>query len=350
MKSEALNIMLDPGHGGDARGSFCEYDGVVIEEKNLNLKIASFIKNELGKYQTKNGNNVNVYLTRGQSDNPSMQERILLGVQKNADVIISLHNNASHDGSGSYRGAMALVTSSHFNNKHDIEENLSKNILIELNKLSISISHDTISGIANNDNGLLRRLADDGFTYPNGETADWYGIIMHGILNNVPSVLIEHAYLDNEEDYRQFLCTDDKLRNLALADVNGIVNYFGLVVKGSESKQNNVKQNKKVETKEPVKNKDFNKNKIENKPQKEKKSTNTINSELESKPENKPEKNDENEKTKASYQNEVLEISGSDKNENKVSYNKYIYIFFDVLIGILIILFSKIKKIKINKK
>lgn len=222
------------GHGGDAKGCFHEYDGTVIEEKNLNLKIAVFIKNELNKYQTKNGNSVNVFLTRDQSGNPSLKERVNLGIKRNADVIISLHNNASSDGSEKYSDTMALVTSSHFNNKYNIEEALSKSILTELNKLGIKISHDTISGIACDDNGLLRRLADDGGTYPNGEPADWYGIIMHGILNNIPSILIEHAYLDNEYDYRQFLCTDDKLRQIALADVKGIVNYYDLAVKNTD--------------------------------------------------------------------------------------------------------------------
>lgn len=229
----ALNITIDPGHGGDSRGCFYEYDGTVVEEKDLNIKIAMFLKDELNKYQTKDGNAVNVYFTRNQFENPSLKERIEIGKAKRSDVIISLHNNASSDDSGNYRGCMALVTSAHFNNKYDIEANLASNILAELNKLGIVFSHDTLSGIANNDNGLLRRLADNGDTYPNGEIADWYGIVMHGIFCNIPSIIIEHAYLDNEYDYRKFLCSDEKLKQLALADANGIIKYYGLVAKGS---------------------------------------------------------------------------------------------------------------------
>lgn len=233
LKSESLNIVLDPGHGGKDPGCVYEYDGTIIKEAELNLKIALFMKEELAKYKTQTGENINVYLTRNSSDEkPSLSERVDLGVEKNACIVVSLHNNASCDSSKKFRGAMILVTSSNFNGNYETEENISRNILEELSKIGVKVSsNDTIGGTAKNENGLLRRLSSDGSTYPNGDITDWYGIIRLGVIKKVPSILIEHAYLDNEEDYRSFLNSDSKLQELAKADVKGIAKYYELALK-----------------------------------------------------------------------------------------------------------------------
>jgi len=39
----------------------------------------------------------------------------------------------------------------------------------------------------------------------------------------LPTIIIEHAFLSNENDYRNFLCTNDKLDALAKADAEGII-------------------------------------------------------------------------------------------------------------------------------
>lgn len=226
----SLNIVFDPGHGGNNPGCCHEYDGQIVKEKDLNYKIALFIKDDLSKYKTENGEKVKIYLTRNEFDNPTLAERIDLGIKFNADIVISLHNNASPSNDHDYRGSMVLVTSSNFNDKYEIEENLAKNILKELNKIGLQIqTEDTILGQAQNINGLLRRLSTDESTYLNGDTTDWYGIIRHGIMKNIPSILVEHAYLSNEQDYREFLSTDDKLKSLSKAVVEGIVQYYSLI-------------------------------------------------------------------------------------------------------------------------
>lgn len=226
----ALSIVLDPGHGGNECGCAYEYDGKLIKEKDLNYKIALFIKDELSGYKTPNGETINVYLTRNEFENPSLAKRVDLGVKVGADVVISLHNNATASGERNSRGSMILVTSSHLNNKYDIEEKLAHNILKELNKIGLQIqTEDNILGQATNTNGLLRRLSTDGSTYSNGDITDWYGIVRYGIMKNISSILVEHAYLNNEQDYRDFLSTDKKLKALAKADVDGIVQYYGLI-------------------------------------------------------------------------------------------------------------------------
>ena len=79
--------------------------------------------------------------------------------------------------------------------------------------------------------GLLRRPADDGDTYPNGDASDWYGIIRHGVRNGILAVLVEHAHLSNSDDYYNFLSSNDKLKNLVHADALGIADYYGLILK-----------------------------------------------------------------------------------------------------------------------
>lgn len=220
--AEGFTIVLDPGHGGAQPGCTRKYNGRRIKEKDLNLKIAFFMREELKNYKTSDGKEINVYLTR-ENDNscPSLPERVEIAASKNANVLISLHNNAKGGGIKQCRGAMVLVTSSNYNNLYHVEEGLAISILSELRKI----------GISSVKNGLLRRLSRDGSVYPNGNVADWYGIVKNGVLRGIPSIILEHAYLDNIRDYKNFLCTDSKLKNLAIADVKGIVQYYNLVRK-----------------------------------------------------------------------------------------------------------------------
>lgn len=247
--AEELNIVLDPGHGNTASGCSCEYDGKEIKEKDINLKIALFMQEEFKNYQTSNKEDIKVYLTRENDERcPSLVERVEIGANKKANVLISLHNNAADDKTRGYKGAMALVTSSKLNNFYQIEEDLALSILSELKKIGITIVPNVASKvlilynasetktpeyrhIIEIKNGVFHRLSEDGTTYPNGDVADWYKIIRNGIFKGIPSILIEHAYLDNEEDYRNFLCTDNKLKELAIADVKGIAQYYKLVRK-----------------------------------------------------------------------------------------------------------------------
>lgn len=233
----ALVITLDPGHGAESFGANYEYDGKLICEKDLNLKIAKFLKEILEKnYIDQDGKTVEVFLTReDDSKNPSLDERISIAKEHSSDILISLHNNAT----ARYynHGAMVLVTAQRnflpkdakVTNIYDIEDDLARCILkslkeIGLESLPINFSNSNISFC----DGILRRLSGDNTLYPNGELADYYGIIRLGILNNIPSIIVEHAYLDNESDYRNFLSSDEKLKMLAKADALGIATYYGL--------------------------------------------------------------------------------------------------------------------------
>ena len=71
--------------------------------------------------------------------------------------------------------------------------------------------------------GILQRVNTVGATYPDGSQADYYTLLYCGTEAGLPTIIIEHAFLSNENDYRNFLCTNDKLDALAKADAEGII-------------------------------------------------------------------------------------------------------------------------------
>lgn len=240
-------LVLDPGHGCTQFGATRTYDGVEIKECDLNLKIAYYLKNFLEKYETTDGRKVKVYLTHN-DDRTSpliLYKRVKKGISLNAEAVISLHNNAKSS-KIPFSGSMVIVTHSHyrptgcrFEDLYKIEKNLGASILSSLKEIGIEHAHRA-DGIIGTDkiiidpnyiykNGFLRRLSDDGSTYENGDTADWYGIVYHGISLGIPSIIVEHVYLDNPDDYYKYLSSDKKLYKLAKADARGIVSYYGLV-------------------------------------------------------------------------------------------------------------------------
>ena len=77
---------IDPGHGGPASGATYES----IQEKDVNLKIAKYLKTYLEQYV-----GVQVYMTRTTDVDLTLSKRVENSVANNADVFISIHNNAS---------------------------------------------------------------------------------------------------------------------------------------------------------------------------------------------------------------------------------------------------------------
>lgn len=210
-------ITLDPGHGGKSPGGVGVYGGEEYVERDLVMRLALYLKDELEKYD-----HVKAYLTReDNSENPGLWERVKMGKENGSDVVISLHLNG---GNGERRGASVLVTHGKYDPKElkPIEDGLALSILAEI---------ETQIGVRSN--GLY--LADSKkVTYPNGEPADYYGIVRSGINLGIPAILVEHCYLDNDEDFELALSTDEKLMALAKADADGIAKYYELKPKTDE--------------------------------------------------------------------------------------------------------------------
>ncbi len=82
-------IVLDPGHGGAQPGAV---GPTRLAEKEPNLRIALHLKTFLEEEGAR------VYLTRTDDDAVELYDRVIFALQKDADILLSLHNNALSDG------------------------------------------------------------------------------------------------------------------------------------------------------------------------------------------------------------------------------------------------------------
>ncbi len=210
----SLKIVLDPGHGGEdsgaVRGTVCE--------KDLNLAIAEYLKAYLEEYS-----GVEVVMTRSSDRKIGLSDRTEIAVDEDADLLVSLHNNAKGPQCPYRSGSTVLVAKGNYisgNEKKEAmaleEQKLGCNILYELEE----------AGLENR--GLLLRDSEDGTEYSDGTLSDYYAIVRNGVKNNLPGILIEHAFLDSDEDYEKYLSSENGLKKLARADARGIARYFQL--------------------------------------------------------------------------------------------------------------------------
>lgn len=206
-----VKIVLDPGHGGKYAGA--EQDG--YREQDMALKVALYCK----EYLVQRYSDVAVYLTRQtdvelQSDTLAhdLEARVDVAVNADADALVSLHFNGSetHEQSG------ATVYVSRRDNVHDVSATFGDMILNRLADL----------GLGNN--GISTRDSNDLFDNA-GNPYDYYAINRHGAAEDLPAIIVEHCFLDNEADF-EFYRTDEALRELAYADALGIAEYFELTL------------------------------------------------------------------------------------------------------------------------
>ena len=83
-------VVIDPGHGGHDPGHLSD-DPNLLMEKELNLKIATF----LGGYIEKYLQNVRVIYTRTEDTYPTLDGRVDTANINNADYFISIHCNGN---------------------------------------------------------------------------------------------------------------------------------------------------------------------------------------------------------------------------------------------------------------
>ena len=209
-----LCIVIDPGHGGKQSGT----QRGTLEEKTLNLKIAQYLKEALEKYK-----GVTVSLTRDGDYDVSLADRTQYSVDKNADLMVSIHNNATGDCAAYDSGCTVLAAKDGYKQElADEEQKLACNILNELSALGIE------------NQGILLRDSEANEKYENGELADYYAIIRGGVLKDIPTVLVEHAFVDDDSDFENYLSSDAKLKALAEADAKGIARYYQLTTEDGE--------------------------------------------------------------------------------------------------------------------
>ncbi|MBE5959894.1 MAG: hypothetical protein E7256_00670 [Lachnospiraceae bacterium] len=226
-----LTIVLDPGHGGNEFGAVCTWDNITYHEKDINLKIAQYLRTLLNQYE-----DVQVFLTREDDKLVGLLQRTKFAQGNLADVLISVHNNASEYHTA--HGCMVLVTSTRWQPSHtplnlyQTSEELALSFLARWQALGIDLSQD----LNTKSDGILRRLhpeETEQVRYPNGDIKDYYAIVRNGVEAGLPSIILEHAYVDYESDFKTYLMTEDQLRILAQADCEAIVKYYSLQKKKS---------------------------------------------------------------------------------------------------------------------
>lgn len=204
VEAKDIVIVLDPGHGGTESGAGRTWNGKEYREELLNLKIAKYVKAELETYS-----GVKVYMTRTNNNKTMDREtRILYAKSKKADALVSIHiNSTGADRQTSMSGCFAAVPSTaNYPNSNKYAKKsraLATSILKELSGST---------GMKNN-----------GFWID-----DELGIILFGMRYKVPSMIIEHCFVNNPNDCSKYLKNASSLKKMGIADATGIAKYFKL--------------------------------------------------------------------------------------------------------------------------
>lgn len=210
--NEGITLCLDPGHGGSESGTL-NYNGTGLE-KDYNLKIAKYCYDELQKYNCK------VVMTRSTDKYMTLEERAEYAKQQGAQYLISFHLNASqkHNAYG------AEVYYPNTNWRPDISAKgkvMAQSIQNELVKLGLY------------DRGIKFRTIDineypNPHRYDDNSIADYYGVIRNAKTRGITGLIIEHCCMDNESDFNKYLGSEEKIKQLGVADAKGIVAALGL--------------------------------------------------------------------------------------------------------------------------
>ncbi len=190
-------IVIDPGHGGTGdRNLGAQYNG--ISEKEINLQLANAVKAELEKFD-----NVSVFLTRTTDTLVSLEDRAVFAQNHGADFVFSIHFNASngHEFYGSE------VWTSTFDSFYQNGYAVGQIVSLEWSLLGLY------------QKGVKTKIGSSG--------QDYYGIIKHCVARNIPCVIFEHGYLDNDRDV-SLIKSENFINRLAIADATAIAKFFKL--------------------------------------------------------------------------------------------------------------------------
>ncbi len=187
-----IEIVLDPGHGGDIETGAVGPNGLV--ERDINLTLAKRTANELAE------RGISVVLTRTGDYRVPLSVRAEIANQLGARAIISIHHNAPQGSPSAVPGTEIFV-------QKDSEE--SRRLGGTLYEAIVDALDDfDIEWQAAPDAGVLEVLNDDG--------EDTYGMVRRP---EMPGVLVELGYLANPAE-AEFFATDDyaDVASVALAD------------------------------------------------------------------------------------------------------------------------------------
>ncbi|MBO4291525.1 MAG: N-acetylmuramoyl-L-alanine amidase [Lachnospiraceae bacterium] len=187
-------IVIDPGHGGENNGT--TESGFL--EKEMNMTTARAMYDELSRFE-----GIQVYLTHWEDSDLSLKERAKYAEKVQADILISLHFNASE--THLLYGSEAWI--SQFEPYHAYTYQLGTEFMKEFRDMGF----------------LIRGIK----TKPNSKGEDYYGIIRESVALGIPAIIVEHCHVDNHNENDRCRTTED-LEKFGVADAHAVAKYFGL--------------------------------------------------------------------------------------------------------------------------
>lgn len=225
VNQKEIVLVIDPGHGGKMTGTANNELGLV--ERDVTLKISRYLRDYLNEYE-----GIKVIMTHdGLPSDYEMElpDRGMVARNNNADMMISIHINDSS--TPNQHGAEVFVTANKLLPKYNEQSTKFGNLVLnELSKLEIA------------NRGVKTRLCGDKgpkWEYSDGSVADYYAVIRYPMKGDsedrgadlakgegIPGVLIEHCFMKGHD--AQFLDSEKDIQNLARADCNALVSFYGL--------------------------------------------------------------------------------------------------------------------------
>lgn len=219
MANEPVIVVIDPGHGGENLGA--EYDGYT--EKKMTMVVARAMKEELEKYE-----NIVVYLTHETDIDMSLRERAEFAKNKQADFLFSLHFNASvkHNLFGSEVWIPA------YGDYYVKGYQFGQIQMQEFENMGLYLR------------GIKTKLNDKG--------TDYYGILRQCTDLEIPSALIEHCHMDQDNDKPFYQQGEEQWKAFGRMDAQAVAKYFGLKSKEKDIDYSNYPKEALIPSKEAV--------------------------------------------------------------------------------------------------
>lgn len=192
--AEPVKIVIDPGHGGTNLGA--KHNGYI--EKDMTMAVANAMAEELKKYE-----GIEVYMTRVEDAEMSLQERADYAKSVGADFFFCLHFNMSEN--HTLYGSEVWISA--FGDCYAKGKSFGDLCLNEMDTLELYRR------------GVKTRLGKDG--------TDYYGVIKHCKEYGIPAAIIEHCHLDRKEDARRYE-TAEALKKLGVLDATAVAKYYRL--------------------------------------------------------------------------------------------------------------------------
>lgn len=215
-----LTIVLDPGHGAEDGGT----EGYGLVEDELNWTICYYCAAYLESYE-----GVEVVISREEDENPDLEDRALVAVEVDADLLVSLHINFNEEDS-SVSGVYVYYPNE--------TSTWAAETSVEGKIIATAIAEELASlGLVNNGAWEytlrvdLNSEADAKYVYPNDTTGitDYYGMVRWPRMYGITAVLVEHAFLSNVGD-AGLLSSEEFLKAMGEADARAILEAYGYVI------------------------------------------------------------------------------------------------------------------------